>query len=68
MSKLKLWSDFMSRYDIVHEHDNHKDAWPLLPAAFLECKMRGYVAIMRDYNHGLKKGSRDYKEITLFWQ
>ena len=59
---------FMSRYDIMHEHDNQRDTLPPLQGAFLECRMYRYVAIIEGLNHSLKKVWRDYKEITLFRQ
>ena len=68
----------MSRYDVMHEHDNLWDAWPPLPSAFFDCKTHRYVAIIEGLNHSLEQGIigsdakpvllGDYKEITLFWQ
>jgi len=51
----------MNQYNIMHEHDNPRDAWPPLPGAFCECKMHRYVAIIEGLNHSLKRISRDYK-------
>ena len=66
----------MSQYDIMHEHDNQRDACPPLPGAFSGCKTHRYVAIIEGLNHGLQQGIiesdakpvllRDYKKITLF--
>jgi len=52
----------------MDEHDNHRDVWPLIPGAFLECMTQGYVAIIRDSNHSMNRDSKDNKEITLFGQ
>jgi len=58
----------MNQYDIMHEHDNHRDTWPPLSGAFLECKTYRYVAIIEGLKHSLEGVPRDYKEITLFRQ
>jgi len=43
--EVMIW--FMSRYDIMHEHDNQRDAWPLLvEARALGRKMLRYAAII----------------------
>ena len=52
----------------MHEHDNHRDSWPPLPGAFYECNTQRYVAIIEGCNHSLKRVSRNYNEIILFWQ
>ena len=38
----------MSGYDIMHENDHHRDVWPPLPGAFVECKAHKYVAIIEE--------------------
>jgi hypothetical protein len=58
----------MSQHDIMHEHDNQRDAWPPLPGTFAGWKTHSYVAIIEGFNHSLEKIPRDHKEITLFRQ
>lgn len=46
--KVEVMVWFMSGYDIMHENDHHRDVWPPLPGAFVECKAHKYVAIIEE--------------------
>jgi len=59
---------FMSRNDIMHGHDNHRDVWLPLSSLFIGCRTHRYVAIIEGLNHSLERVLRDYKEITSFRQ
>jgi hypothetical protein len=48
MSKLKLLSNLIVGYDIMHEHDNQRDLWSPLTGAFNEYMVQSYIAIMGD--------------------
>jgi hypothetical protein len=60
--------ELISRYDVMHEHDNHRHAWSPLLGAFNELETQGYVAIIEGFNHSLESVPRDYEVITLFRQ
>jgi hypothetical protein len=48
---------FMSRDDIMQEHDNPRDAWPSFSRVRASGrKTLGYVAIIERLNHSLDQG------------
>jgi hypothetical protein len=55
----------MSRYDIMHEHDNNRHAWPALPDAFIKCNKHKYMAIIERLHYSLERVPSDYNEMTF---
>ena len=60
----------MSQYDIMHEQDNQREAWPsIVEAQSLDVRRLDTWLSLRDLNHGPSWSKpRDYTEITLFRQ
>jgi hypothetical protein len=50
---------FVSRYDIMHQHINHRDAWPPILRAINACKTHRYVAIIEGIKIVLWRGFRE---------
>jgi hypothetical protein len=60
---VRVW--FMSRNDIMHEHNNHTVAWLPLPGAFHQCMAHRYLAVNKGVNYSGERVPIEYTVNSL---